>query len=48
MAIIEVKEKWSYKKMQDRFKKILEEKLPKFAERINLTLPRIKKPSEIK
>lgn len=48
MAILEVKEKWSYKKMHDKFKKILEEKLPKFAERIALTLPTIKKPSEIK
>jgi len=47
MSIMEVKQTWSYKRMFDKFTKILDEKLPKFAERITLSLPTIKKPSEI-
>jgi glycosyltransferase involved in cell wall biosynthesis len=47
MSILEIKEKWSYKKMHTNFKKILDERLPKFAERLTLSLPKIKKPSEI-
>lgn len=47
MSILEVKEKWSYNKMCDNFKKILNQRLPKFAERVALSLPKIKKPSEI-
>jgi glycosyltransferase involved in cell wall biosynthesis len=47
ISILEIKDNWSYKKMSDKFKKILNEKLPTFAERITLTLPTTKKPSEI-
>ena len=47
MSILEIKDKWSYNKMHEKFKKILDEKLPKFAGRITLSLPKIKKPSEI-
>jgi glycosyltransferase involved in cell wall biosynthesis len=47
LSILEIKDRWSYKKMCDDFKKILNNRLPKFAERITLSLPKIKKPSEI-
>lgn len=47
MALTDIKDKWSFTKMHENFKKILDEKLPKFSERIVLTLPKIKKPSEI-
>jgi glycosyltransferase involved in cell wall biosynthesis len=47
ISILEIKDNWSYKKMSDKFKKILNEKLPTFTERITLTLPTTKKPSEI-
>lgn len=47
LTIWDIKNKWSYQKMKDRFEKILEKNLPKFAERVVLSLPKIKKTSEI-
>lgn len=47
MSVLEMKNKWSYTKMHNKFKKILDERLPKFAQRLSLTLPTIKKPSEV-
>lgn len=44
---IELNQSWSYKKMCEKFETILNNRLPKFAERLVLTLPKIKKQSEI-
>jgi hypothetical protein len=35
--------KWSYSTMVDNFKKLLEERLPKFSEKVSLNLPTLKK-----
>ncbi len=48
LTIWDIKNKWSYKKMAERFQKILENNLPKFAERVVLSLPKIRNISEIK
>ena len=47
VSMWDIKNTWSYSKMSEKFEKILNVKLPKFAEKIVLTLPSIKKPSEI-
>ena len=41
LTIWDIKNKWSYKKMTERFEKVLETKLPKFAERVPLNLPKM-------
>jgi hypothetical protein len=46
-SLLDFKKNWSYKKMVENFEKILEKRLPKFSERVILSLPKIKKPSEI-
>lgn len=46
ISLWDVKNTWSYEKMKIKFKKILDERLPKFAERVTLTLPKMKKPKE--
>ena len=43
LSIWEVKTRWSYNKMHERFENILKESLPKFPEKVFLTLPPILK-----
>lgn len=47
VSIWDMRNTWSYEKMHEKFNNILQNKLPKFAERITMTLPKIKKVSEI-
>jgi N-glycosylase/DNA lyase len=43
IGIRELKSIWSYNSMCRKFETMLEEKLPKFAERVALSLPKLKK-----
>lgn len=47
VSMWDIKNTWSYDKMTEKFEKILNDRLPKFAEKIVLTLPTTKKQSEI-
>lgn len=46
LSINDVKTKWSYTAMKERFEKYLESNLPKFASTVTLNLPKLKKVSE--
>jgi glycosyltransferase involved in cell wall biosynthesis len=46
LSIHDVKTKWSYTAMCDRFKKLLEVNLPKFSQTVKLNLPKLKKVGE--
>jgi glycosyltransferase involved in cell wall biosynthesis len=48
VSIWDMRNTWSYDKMSEKFNNILNKRLPKFAERITMTLPKIKKASEVK
>lgn len=46
LSINDVKTKWSYTAMKERFEKYLDSNLPKFASTVTLNLPKLKKVSE--
>ena len=46
LSIVDVKTKWSYDSMHERFIKLLDEKLPKFTATVKLNLPKLKKVGE--
>lgn len=46
LSVNDVKTKWSYTAMRERFQKILDSSLPKFAPTVSLNLPKLKKVGE--
>lgn len=47
-SIIDLKTRWSYEKMHERFINILDENLPKFSERVSLSLPKLQELPKLK
>jgi glycosyltransferase involved in cell wall biosynthesis len=47
LSVREIEKLWSYENMHNKFIKILDERLPKFAEKVSMNLPTLKKVSPI-
>jgi hypothetical protein len=43
LSLREVENLWSYEKMHSKFIKLLDDKLPKFAQQVSMNLPKLKK-----
>lgn len=48
LSLLSLKTKWSYEKMHERFISILDEHLPKFAEKVGLSLPNLNELPKLK